>query len=728
MSKYPLKHTHFRTCHLCEAMCGLQIEVEGNEIKAIKGDENDPFSQGYICPKAVALQDIYSDKDRLKFPVKRTGKKWKMISWEQAFNEVVDNIKLSQKKYGNNSIGVYVGNPSSHNYGINLYLPLVLEALNTQNEYSATSVDHLPHLFASLFMFGHSLLVAIPDILRTDHFLIIGANPYVSNGSLMSAGGIPDKLKALHKRGGKVTVVDPRKTETAVKADRHIFIRPGTDVLFLLSFIYILFEEKLVKTGRLSAYTDRKEVIQDVVKEFPPEKTASITGINPLFVKELAFEFAKAKSAVCYGRTGVSTQPFGGICQWLINVINLLSDNFDEIGGAMFTTPAIDVVKLSSKSGLIGGFDRWRSRVRNLPEFDGKLPVATLAEEILTKGEGQIKGMLTIAGNPVLSTPNGTQLDRAFEQLDFMVSIDIYINETTRHANIILPPATGLESDHFDLLFNACAIQNTVKYSPPLFQPERGMKYDWQILKILAKRLKNKDQKFLKILENPLGKLPLIISTEKVLDLLLKLGPYGIFGKQKDAKNISLKRLKNSPHGLILGFLQPCFPKRLFTENKRIDMAPQILVDDLERVNKVFFSENGNMGYEYDLLLIGRRHLRSNNSWMHNSYRLVKGENRCTLLMHPKDAEKRKLKDGQVVEVVSKVGVLPVPVEITDHIMQGVVSIPHGWGHHNVGSRLQIAQQHAGVNVNDLVNEMGIDELTGNAVLNGVPVMVKLKE
>ena len=717
--------THYRTCNLCEAMCGLEIKVDGNEILSIRGDKNDPFSRGHICPKAVALQDIYHDPDRLRHPVRRTTTGWERISWDEAFDEVVSQLQGIQKTYGRNGVGVYVGNPNVHNLGSMLFLAPFLRALRSKNRYSATSVDQLPHHFASYFMFGHQLLTPIPDIDRTDFFLILGANPLASNGSLMTAPGMDRRLRDLQQRGGKVVVVDPRRSETAAKADQHLFIKPGSDVLLLLGLLHTVYDENLTDTDRLAEFTDGLELLGDIASNFTPEKVEAATGIEADTIRQLARDFAAANAAVCYGRMGASTQAFGAVTQWLINTFNIVTGNFDRPGGAMFTKPAFDVVGITGAMGATGHFGAWHSRVRGLPEFGGELPVAALAEDILTEGEGQIRAMVTVAGNPVLSTPNGTQLDKAFEGLEFMVSVDIYINETTRHANIILPPTTGLETNHYDLIFHTFGVRNTAKYSPALFEGGEDSKHDWEILRELRFRLEGqhhagKSKRRAK--QDFMGRL----SPDKIVDLALRFGPYGAWGKNGvSGEGLKLSTLKKEVHGVDLGPLQPCLPERLFTSQKRIQLTPELLVADLERVNSTFFAHsslNGTNGFH--LSLIGRRQLRSNNSWMHNSKRLVKGKERCTLLIHPIDAENQRIENGQVVSVQSRVGEIKIRAEVSDEMMPGVVSIPHGWGHHRAGIQLQTAQEYAGVSINDLTDDHALDELSGNAAFSGVPVKV----
>lgn len=710
---------HYRACNLCEAICGIEISVETDGRLDIRGDKDDPFSRGYICPKAVALQDLHFDKDRLRHPVRRTFQGWKRISWDEAFAEVAENLKRIIATHGKNSIATYLGNPVVHNYGGLLFAPGFIRTLRTRNRFSATSVDQLAHHVAAFFMFGHQLLLPVPDVDRTQFHLMLGANPAISNGSMMTAPGMSRRLEEIRRRGGKVVLVDPRYNETAPLVDRHLFIRPGTDVLLLLALLQVVFEEGLVRLGQVASFTKGIEAVGEIVADFTPERVAPLTGIDANEIRTLAREFATAESAVCHGRIGVSTQEFGAVCQWLINVLNTVTGNMDRPGGAMFTLPAFDPLSAPESLAPRGGFGRWHSRVRQLPEFAGELPVTALAEEILTEGPGQIKALVTYAGNPVLSTPNGRKLDRALAGLEFMVSIDFYINETTRHAQIILPPTSSLEREHYDVAFNVLTVRNTAKFSPALFEPAEDARHDWEILSELQSRMEHKGVVKRKWMRRFFG-------PERILDLGLRFGPYG--AKLNPFSNgLTLRKVRQAVHGIDLGPLKSCLPGRLRTADKRIDLAPEVLVKDVARVKKKLF-DGDPVCLNGELLLIGRRQLRSNNSWMHNSERLVKGNPAkppCSILMNPTDAQHRNLANGQNVLVRSRVGEIVVPLEVTDEMMPGVVSIPHGWGHERAGNHLSVAQQHAGASINDLTDPLAIDALCGTAAFSGTPVTVE---
>lgn len=713
-----MEKTHYRSCNLCEAMCGLQIEVKNETIHGFKGDPLDLFSRGHICPKGPELKSLYEDPDRLKFPLKKTANGWEKLSWVDALSEIAEKLVNIQTKYGNDSVGIYNGNPTVHNYGSMLYGQRFVSRIKTKNNFSATSVDQLPHQLLSYLMFGHQLLIPIPDIDRTQYFLILGGNPFASNGSLMSVPDVKKRLKAIQDRGGKYVVVDPRKTETAEHANEHIFIKPGTDVFFLLAILHVLFSEKLIKDNPLIEKSDIQS-IQTLVKDFDLEKVSKITGISKETIHQIALDFSKSSSAVCYGRVGVSTQEFGALCQWLINTINILTGNLDKEGGAMFTLPAVDLVGEGSvMRSSPGSFNTYQSRVRKLPEFNDELPVSALAEEILTEGEGQIRALVTSAGNPVLSTPNGSKLEKALSSLDLMISFDFYINETTKYAHYILPPTSTLEHDHYDLIFNVFAVRNTTRYNQPLFSPEEGMLHDWEIFFDLTKRMELVRSKK----EMPKELIKTKLTPASIIDHALKSGPYGT--KQNPEIQMSLDLLKNSPHGFDLGPLKKSFPERLYTENKMIQLYPKLLEKDIPRLKSKFREHLDANQSLFPFLLIGRRHLRNNNSWMHNLPKLMTGKPRCTMMIHPEDANNLGIQNDEEVLVTSKVGELKIPVEITEELMKGVVSIPHGFGHNRSGTKQKVASQFSGVSINDLTDDQTLDEFSGNAAFSGIQVKI----
>jgi anaerobic selenocysteine-containing dehydrogenase len=693
------RQRHYRACHLCEAICGVVIETEGDEIVSIRGDKDDPLSRGHICPKAVALKDLHEDPDRLRAPVKKTADgQWQEISWEEALDTTARRLVEIRNAHGVHAIGAYLGNPSVHNYGMLTHQAQLFRNFRTNNRFSATSVDQLPHHLASLWLFGHKSLYPIPDIDRTDYFLMLGANPIASNGSLWTVPDVRKRIKELTRRGGKLVVIDPRFTETAQLASEHHYITPGSDALFLLAILNTLFAENLADPGHLADFTDGLDAVAVAIAEFTPEFAAPHTGISADDARRIARELAAAERGICYGRMGISTQAYGGLNQWLTQIINIATGNLDKEGGSLFTLGAVDQVETTGP----GGFARHHSRVRGLPEFDRELPAATMAEEITTPGDGQVRALFTGAGNPVLSTPNGRQLDQALEQLEFMVSLDPFINETTRHADIILPPTSPLEHDHYDIAFHTLAMRNTTRFNEPVFDKPEGALHDWEIFTELGNR----------VAELLGGDAQPAIPPEQIIDMGLQNGPY------KD-QGLSVAKLKENPSGIDLGPLKPQLPDRLKTPDRRIRCdTPQPLAD-LARLREQFSRPHHGL-----LSLIGRRHVRSNNSWMHNYHRLMKGKGRCTLLMHPTDMAQRDIEDGADVTVSSRVGSVKVAVEASETMMPGVVSLPHGFGHNREGIRLGIASEHAGVSCNDITDDLAVDALSGNAAVNGVLVSV----
>lgn len=685
----PRDGVHYRACNLCEAICGLRITVQGGQVTDVRGDPDDPLSHGHICPKGAALPDLHADPDRLKTPMRRDGDTWHPMNWDDALDLVARRLRGVQAAHGPDSVATFQGNPSVHNSGTLLTAGAFLKALGTRNRYSATSTDQLPHHYAAAEMFGHPLLLPIPDVDRTDFLLMLGANPLASNGSILTAPGMRERLRAIRERGGRVVLLDPRRTESAAHASEYHPIRPGSDALFLMALLQVILSEGLARPGRLADVTDGLDDLHDIAAPYTPEAVQAATGVPAATTRDLARAFARAPRAAAYGRIGLSVQTFGGLCQWLLNTLNLVTGNLDREGGAMFPRPAFDLLTGARPGHTHHG--RWHSRVRALPEFDGELPNATLAEEILTPGDGQIRALVTVAGNPVLSTPGGHDLDRALAGLDFMVSIDPYLNETTRHAHVILPPATGLEVEHYDVIFHHFAVRATARLNQPVFPISADQRFDHQIFAGLTERLSGKA----------------LATPAERLDAGLRHGPH----------RLTLDDVRAHPHGLDLGPMQPVLPERLLTASGRIQALPEPMRRDLTRLHAALSTPVA------PLILIGRRQLRSNNSWMHNTPRLMRGPDRCTLQLNPADAG--GLQDGQLATVTSRVGQVTVPVEITSDVMPGVASLPHGFGHARRGAQLRVAQAHPGVSLNDLTDPLLLDELTGNAVLNGTPIHVQ---
>jgi anaerobic selenocysteine-containing dehydrogenase len=699
--------TRLGVCNLCEAICGIELTIDNGEVTSIRGNENDPLSRGHICPKGVALADVYNDPDRLRRPVKRIGEgaeaTWQEISWDEALDTVADGLAAAVNDNDRNALGIYIGNPNAHSLGAMTHGLGLVKTFRTRNKFSASSVDQIPHMYVGMLQFGHQLLLPVPDIDRTSYLLVFGANPMASNGSLWTVPDFPNRVRELKARGGKLVVFDPRRTETAKVGTEHHFVRPASDAVVLLAMVHTLIAEGLT---RPAAYLRNLDALTEAVVEFTPEYAARVSGVAAEEIRRIAREFAAADAAAAYGRMGLSTQGFGSICQWAINLLNMLTGNLDRPGGVLFPEPAID----AAKNGLLGAghFDVWRSRVRDMPEFGGELPVSCFREEIETPGTGQIKAVLTIAGNPVLSTPDGAGLSRAFEGLDFMASIDIYLNETTRHANVILPPASALERDQYDLVFHMLSVRNTARFTPAVFAKPKDAMHDWEIFREVALRTSARLRDRKPLAQRLVERAQLSLSPTLLVSALLAAG-----------RKTSMRQLVQHPEGVDLGPLRPTLPKRLHTKDKTIDLAPAPLVADLARLRETL-----PVPAEGELVLIGRRHKSDCNSWMHNSARLTRGKPRHHLLMNPADLAARGIEDGSVVTVASRVGSVDVEVAATDDMMPGVVSLPHGYGHQVEGTRLGHARGVTGVSINDLTDPERLD-VSGNAALSGVPVTVQ---
>jgi len=704
-------------------MCGLSVTVDSTADSTsavtanaitIRPDRQDPFSRGSMCPKAPMLAELHCDSERIRHPLKKVGSDWVEISWDEALDTVIEQFNKIRNEHSADAIASYLGNPIVHNLGMMLYIKQLTRAIGSRNVFSATSMDQLPHHFAAHYMFGHEFRIPVPDVNRTDYMIVLGANPIASNGSIMTSAGIRERLKALKERGGKLVVIDPRRTETAEMATTHCFINPGTDVFLLLAFLHQLFAGNHLAPGRLSEYlpTDSIKTLKQLSQRFSPEVVAVTTGITADKIRHLVADYMQQTRAVIYGRMGVSTQRHGGLCHWLINTINIVSGHFDTTGGMMFPRPAIELARGRNQPDSL---NRWHSRVRGLPEFYGEYPVSAMTEEMLTPGPGQVRGMLTVCGNPVLSTPNGKRLEEALPALDFMVSVDNYINETTRHANIILPTPSGLEIDHYDIIFNLISVSNNVKFSEALFPVDTDRLYDWQILKRLIAGLTEKKASLIE-------KAALHISTpRRVINWGLMLGAYGCLSHPRRwFKGLSLKRVIQTKHGIDLGPLEPRVPEGLLTDDRMIHLTPKVFTEAVEALEVPSVASD-----EFPLQLIGRRHVNTNNSWMHQFRKLVNSRQvRCTAMMNPSDATARTIGDGALVRVSSATGSIELNAEVTDSIMSGVVCIPHGFGHHGNGTRISNALVKPGASVNDITSEQHFDLVTGNAAFSGLPLQI----
>ncbi len=735
--------TKYRICPICEATCGLTIETNGRTVGDIRGNDEDVFSHGFICPKGVALRELDADPDRLRTPLVRRSGELIEASWEEAFAEIEKRITPIIAKHGRESVATYLGNPSAHKVALQLYIPVFLKALASKNLYSASTLDQMPKQVSNGLMYGNFLTCAVPDIDRSDLLVIMGANPMASNGSLWTVPDFRGRIKAMQKRGGRLVVIDPRRSQTAKLADQHIAIRPGTDAYLLAAMANTMFAENLVNVGELGSRINGLDDVEKAVEKYSPELVAEITQVSPETIKQLARDVAATDASAVYGRIGTCTQEFGTLSSWLTDVVNILAGSLDRPGGVMFPkAPALQANSTGTPgSGRGTRIGRWQSRVRGASEILGELPAVCLAEEIETPGDQQIRALFTIAGNPILSAPNGERISRAFGTLDFMVSIDIYLNETTRHADVILPGTSPLEESHFDIGFHQFAIRNAARFSPALFSLDDGRPGEWETLlrlaaivsgqdvsaadmdeQIIRGRIKSLTQKEgspiferdeSEIFESLTGTGP-----DRQIDLALRVGPYGD-GFGTDPDSLTLKKLIDTPNGIDYGPLEPRMPEALRTPSGKIEMAPPEILSDLPRLDDALVRT-----VPTSFLLIGRRDVRTNNSWLHNLPLLAKGPFKCTMQIHPDDADRLGLEDGAMASVKGKSGAVEVVTERTPDIMPGVISIPHGFGHNQQGANLRVASERPGVNSNLLADDSVIDPLSGNAILNGIPVSV----
>ncbi len=752
-STTPSERTAYRTCPLCEATCGLEITIKTKgdgteEVSRIRGDMNDVLSKGFICPKGSSLKHFHADPDRLRRPVVKRDGVFVEVGWDEAFATIEAGLLPIMEQHGRDSVGLYLGNPTVHSIGAALHTGSLVKSLGSRNRFSASTVDQRPKEISSAAMFG-SVVIPIPDLNRTDHIILLGTNPYASNGSLCTAPGFPDKLEAIQARGGKVVVVDPRLSETALKCDQHVAIRPGSDTHLLAAIANTLLEEGLADPSNVAEHCQGLTDLPDLLAAYSPDAVAPICGIDAEVIRDLARELAAAPSAAVHGRIGTCTQEFGTLASWLVDVVNILSGNMDKVGGVMFPKGAAGQPSSKGKPGTGRGFRMGRvtTRVSGLPESLGEFPVTALPEEIETEGEGQIRAMITVAGNPVSSNPNTDRLDAALASLEFMVSVDPYINETTRHADVILPPPSPLQKAHFDIIFLNLVIHNVANYSPPILSLDGEMD-EWEIMLALSSILvgvgandldeavTSGDEMVARMLlksavrdeyglvfdrdiDELMGLVGNKVGPERMLDIMVRTGPYGDgFGTNPDG--LTMDVLSEHPHGIDLGALEPGrVPDLLRTPSGKIEVVPDLIRTDLDRL-----AASLDRDWADSMVLVGRRHVRSNNSWMHNLQILMKGRNRCTMQINPLDAERLGINDGEAATVSSRVGQVMIDAEVTEGIRPGVISIPHGFGQNMPGVKLRVATEYRGINTNVLTDEYFRDEITGTIALNGVPVTV----
>lgn len=728
-----------RICPFCESTCGLRITLQGDRVERVEGNPEDLFSRGYLCPKGANIANASDDPDRLTTPLVRRGGQFEPATWDDAFARIRQGIGEIRSQYGKDAVGVYVGNPNSHNLAAPLYLRHVIKAVGSRNLFSPATADQVPTQVACARMYGSSKAVPVPDVDRTDFLLIFGANPMVSNGSLCTAPNFPARLRTLRARGGRIIVVDPRTTATAAMADQHLAIRPATDVWLLLAIIKHLFETNSTRMGTLTSRVTNLSKLRELTEQVDMAGVALRCGVDEASIIELCRAVAEAGVVAAYGRIGTCTVRHGTLTNWLIQCVNVLTGSLDAEGGMMFPISPVRPRQNPPAPFRIG---RWHSRVRQLPEIFSELPVSTFVDEVVTPGEGQIRGLVTVAGNPVLSAPQGGRLSAALPGLDFMVSVDPYINETTAHADVVLPPPPLLSTGHYDWSLSGYFVRAVVRYTPPVRPIPDGMLSDedvlcrladslaaepWQqtpvafreraLMNDLAAAVADPDSA---VSDRDAAELRALLGgttdPERRLDAALRLGPFGDhFGTR--SSGLSLARLLEHPEGIDFGPMVARLDEVVTNPRGVIDLFPPEFAAEVRSL-LVEPAESG-------LVLVGRRQLRSNNSWLHNVPKLVQGKVDCTLVMNESDADERGLSHGELVRVESRAGEITVVLEVSREIRRGVVSLPHGWGHDVPGSRLRVATNRPGSNANDLIDELPLDAQSGAAVMNGVPVQVR---
>ena len=740
------ERTAYRTCPLCEATCGLEIRLVDESVKVIRGDRDNPFSQGFICPKGSVLGRLHEDPDRVRTPLIKRDGVFAPVSWDEAFSEIDQRMGAIRESHGSDAVALYIGNPNAHNFANNLAIRPLAKSLRSKNIFSASTLDQMPKHISCGFMFGAASTIPVPDIDRTEFLVILGANPYESNGSLATAPDWPGRIEAIRARGGRVVVVDPRRTRTAENADQHIAVLPGSDAALLMAVINVMFDEDLIDLGHLAHHVNGLDELAAAALRFDPDGVSELVGIEAGVIRELAREIATAPSAAVYGRIGTHTVGFGTVAAWAVDVINVITGNLDKPGGVMFPLGLHQQATRPRRSFTTG---RWKSRVAGLNEVLGELPASTMIDEMTTSGDGQIRALITLGGNPALTSPDAANLERALADLDFVVSIDPYLNETTTHADVVLPVPSALERSHYDMAFTTLSVSNYAMYSPPVFERPADQLSEFEILVRLTALLSGfgpgVDPAAASLMslgaqvatavgdpKSPIhGRDPdeILVSLsvhddmpERFLDLMIRTGALGdLFGEKPDGW--TLTKLMRHPHGVDLGTLQPRVPTVLSTASGLVELAPPVIIDDLARLATAV--QNGPVD---SLLLVSRRELRSNNSWLHNVEVLVKGKERCTLRVHSEDATRLAVEDGTRVLVTSSTGEIVVSVEVNDEARPGVVSMPYGWGHDRPGAQLSVASQRPGVNTNVLTDRHAVDPLSGNAVFNGIPVEIQVPQ
>jgi anaerobic selenocysteine-containing dehydrogenase len=732
-------------CRICEPLCGMVATVEDGELVQLRPDKDHPLSKGFACPKGIAFAEVHNDPDRVLHPLRKNASgEFEQVGWEEALDDIAKRLGAVRAEHGGNSIGGYFGNPSAFNMAHTLWFPAFMKAIGSRNIYSAGSQDVNNRFVASELLYGSPITAPIPDLARTDLLVIIGANPLVSHGSVMSAPRIKEELHGITDRGGRVVVVDPRRSETAREFE-WLPVNPDGDAWLLLSLLHVLFEDGLADQGALAEQARGADDLRRLAAPFAPEETEAHHGIPAADVRKLAEDLANTKRAAVYGRTGTCLGRSGTLTTFLLDAVNVVAGNLDRVGGAMFGTLGAPGERRATKAAL-GGILKTgaaRSRIGGFPSVLATMPGALMAKEMTTPGEGQIRALILSAGNPVLSVPNGDELEAALDGLDFFVAMDLYVNETNAHADYVLPATTMYERDDFPIAFQTLFTTPFRQATRAVVPPRGEAREEWTVLEEVMRRMPEGPRRVRAFqvgrrLFGPLAKAAM--SPMRVADNIVRMGKGGDrFGLKRGGLNLK-KLLDEHPSGVIVDdHLQPgALGTIAWHDDRKVHLDAPGIAEEIERLNERPADP------DFPLSLIGMRELRSENSWMHNSPLLQRGGRVQTARIHPADAEAIGVADGARVAVISPNGRIELPALLTDEVKQGVVAIPHGWGHKGSGSwrtanssgagksdgngnGKPVPGTEGGVNINLLMSTEveDVEPLAGMAHLNGVPIRLE---
>jgi formate dehydrogenase len=722
---------HRTYCRICEPTCGMIATVEDGKLVQLRPDADHPITKGFSCPKGIEFVHVQNDPDRLLYPMRRTESgEFERISWDTALDEIGAKLRAIRAAHGGESIGWYAGNPSAFSHSHAIWAGGFVRGLGSKHLYTPNTQDTSSRFVASHLLYGSPTIFPLPDLARTSFLLMVGANPLVSRGSLVAAGNLRDKLTGIVGRGGRVVVVDPRRTETA-KAFEHVAVRPDGDAWLLLAMLHVIFAEGLDDATTTAAQATGVDVLRTAAARCAPEDAEARCGVPADEIRALARSFATAPSAAAYGRTGACLGRHATLVNVLLDALNVVTGNLDRPGGSVFARPPIDFTALASRLGL-ATFDTYRSRVGDLPEVLGQMAAPLMAAEIETPGPGQLRALIVSAGNPLLSVPGAQDFERALGKLDLQVGIDLYLNETHRHADYVLPATTFYERDDVPLPLAEIQLTPFIQWTDAVAAPRGEARDDWRIIDDLARQLgfaavagvASKwigTSRVARLAQRAMGVGAHRLTPTKIVDALLRAGRDGDhFGLRRGG--LTLAKLRAQPRGVVLAehVDTGVLTKRLKHRDRRVHLGDERIAAELTRL-----LDAPEPSSDYPLLMIGRREVRSHNSWLHNTPRFRDATRRHRALVNPVDAAAIGVADGGPARVVSARGAIELPVELSEDVAPGTIAVPHGWGHRGAG--WQTANEAGGANVNELTSSAldDLEKLSGMAHLNGVPVRLE---